>query len=69
MRFFIIGAGIFFAAITCADAQYQSCRAAYRDCVTKLGTVNERQCAAALARARRTGVFVGPLTGREYTCG
>jgi hypothetical protein len=69
MRTIIVTAGICLTLIGAANAQYRSCHAAYRDCVTKLGTVHERQCAQALARARRTGIFVGPLTGREYTCG
>jgi hypothetical protein len=69
MRMIIGGILILLAATSGTDAQFRSCNAAYRDCVQKLGTVNERQCAAALARARRTGIFVGPLTGREYTCG
>jgi hypothetical protein len=69
MRAAIIGIAMLVAFSVSANAQFRSCGAAYRDCVRKLGTVNENQCAAALARARRTGIFVGPLTGRRYTCG
>lgn len=68
MRIAIVSAAIFLAAIVGANAQVQSCNQAYNDCLRKLGPSYQKQCRASLAQARKTGIFIGPQTGRQYRC-
>jgi hypothetical protein len=70
MKSTIIGLAILIMATT-AGYSAKTCAQSYSDCVAKtkdLGPEWEPKCKAALAEARKTGVFVGPHTGANNPC-
>ena len=70
MKSTTIGIAILIMATT-AGYSADTCDHSYSVCVKRtkeLGPAYAKKCKAALAQARKTGVFIGPHTGSSYPC-